>query len=101
MTFRIVYARELEMYMQKEHALVVDLRDTKDFEAGHWPGARNLPEAQAERWGKLLPRKRLVIFYCSHGGSSMQIARDFGRKGYWTATVVGGYPAIKKYLQGT
>ena len=37
------------------------------------------------------------MLVCEHGGSSMQLARELGIKGYMVATVVGGYEGILKY----
>ena len=35
-----------------------------------------------------------VIFYCTHGGSSMKLARYLGNRGFDTATVIGGYLSL-------
>ena len=43
-----------------------------------------------------LPKRRRLILYCDHGGSSMQLARELGQEGYQVSTVVGGYEAMKK-----
>lgn len=49
--------------------LVLDVRSPKEFEAGHIPGAVNLPYDQVdERVGELGPsRDRPVVVYCEHG----------------------------------
>ncbi len=58
-------AREI---LEKGNALFVDARGPKEYEAGHIPGAVNLPsvtpEAQAIRMAKALPQDRRLVVYC-------------------------------------
>ena len=44
-----------------------------------------------------LDASQSVIFYCTHGGSSMKLARYLGNRGFDTATVIGGYNAMCGY----
>lgn len=99
MTFQIVYPKNLEQIRRKTRAIVVDLRENQTFLKEHYPGAVNYPYEEAEDFQKYLSRNRLYIFYCEHGGSSMQLARQLGLLGYRTATVIGGYHAIKKVVE--
>ncbi len=99
MNFDIVYPRNLDQYLAKENGILIDVRSREEYMEGHWCGARNFPYEDVDRWEKMLPGKRRLVFYCSHGGGSMQLARRFGMQGYRTATVIGGYPAMMKYLQ--
>jgi len=48
---------------------------------------------------KVLQKKRPIILYCQHGGSSMQLARTLGRAGYEVGTVIGGYVAMRQYKE--
>ena len=97
MTFDTVYARELAMYVRENDAVVIDIRPPKNYEKCHWPEAINLPFDFTDDYEPLLDKNRYVVFYCEHGGSSMQLARELGIKGYMVATVVGGYEGILKY----
>lgn len=101
MNFQVIYPKDIAGLMQKEHALLLDIRPREEFARGHWQGARNCPYENVERWEKTLPGKRLVILYCEHGGSSMQLARKLGMEGYRVASVVGGYRAMSSYEQST
>ena len=96
MDFQIVYASQLEQVLRESRGLLIDIRESEDYNAGHWPGAINYPYEMFESNNLRLPRNRKMIFYCEHGGGSMQIARKLGREGYRVATVVGGYEALKK-----
>ena len=97
MTFDTVYARELAMYVRENDAVVIDIRPPKNYEKCHWPEAINLPFDFTDDYEPLLDKNRYVVFYCEHGGSSMQLARYMGRRGYKTATVIGGFEAMKKF----
>lgn len=96
MDFQIVYASELTRVLRESRGILIDIRDPKEYRAGHWPGAVNYPYELFESGNLRLPRTRKLILYCEHGGGRMQIARMLGREGYRVATVVGGYEALKK-----
>lgn len=96
MNFQVIYARDLAQIQKEKKALVVDIRPREWYEKEHWPKALNLDETNMD-FTKVLSKKRLVIFYCQHGGGSMQLARKLGLKGFQTGTVVGGYDAMKKF----
>ena len=96
MNFQVIYARDLERIQREQRALVVDIRPKEWYEKGHWPGAVNYTEGDTE-FTNVLHKKRLVIYYCQHGGGSMQLARKLGLKGFQTGTVVGGYETMKKF----
>lgn len=97
MTFSIVYAKDIERLRVERRAILVDIRSKKDYREGHWEGAINYPENGVEDYTKVLGKRRPIILYCQHGGSSMQLARALGRSGYDVGSVVGGYEAMKKY----
>jgi thiosulfate sulfurtransferase len=101
MNFQVIYPKDVETVVKKEHAILLDLRPREIYEREHWPGAGNYPFETAEQWERLLPKKRLVILYCQHGGSSMQLASRLGGQGYRMASVVGGYEAMKKYAKSS
>lgn len=96
MNFQVIYARDLARIQWEQRALVVDIRPKEWYEKGHWPEAVNYVEGEVD-FTKVLNKKRLVIFYCQHGGGSMQMARKLGLKGFQTGTVVGGYETMKKF----
>ncbi len=101
MNFEVIYPKDVEETLRREHAILLDIRTEEEYREDHWPGADNFPYSKAENWEYKLPYKRLVILYCEHGASSMQLARRLGMKGYRTASVVGGYEAMKKYQKIT
>ena len=94
--FELIYASQLRAKQRESRALVIDIRDRKEYESEHWPGAVSYPDDQLERGTARLPKNRKLILYCDHGGGSMQMARMLGEQGYHVASVVGGYEAMKK-----
>ena len=96
MTFEIIYPKDIEQVRIKKRAILVDVRSREAYRKGHWEGAINYPEEEVKDFSRVLGRKRMIILYCQHGGSSMQLARELGQKGYSVGTVVGGYDAMRK-----
>ena len=97
MTFGIVYPKDIETLRGKKRAILIDIRSRGKYREGHWEGAINYPEEEIEDYTRILTKKRPVIVYCQHGGSSMQLARLLGRNGYEVGTVIGGYESMKAY----
>ena len=87
--FAVISLRQLEQMLdQGQELLLVDLRPGYAYEESHLYGAVNIPygcldEDILQMYGKLP-----VVFYCEHGGKSMQAAREFGRLG-WRAARIG------------
>lgn len=100
MTFAVVYPKDIERLRIERRAIIIDIRSRDAYREGHWEGAINYPEEDVEDYTKVLLRRRPLILYCQHGGSSMQLARFLGRNAYDVGSVVGGYEAMKKYKEG-
>lgn len=74
---------EAVQLINRKDALVIDLRDTGEFEAGHIAGARHVPEKQlSERLKELEKFKdRALIVVCRSGtrsGAAVQALRGNG-----------------------
>lgn len=69
---RSISAQELVHLVNREDALVVDIRDRKEFEAGHIVDAKNIPfSALDSRIDELEPwRDRPVVIACKIGQHS-------------------------------
>lgn len=87
---------EATQMINREDAVVLDVRDTAEFSAGHLPGARNMPLASLEaRAGELDKLKaKPVIVLCADGSRASKAATALRARGF--ARVVnlsGGLPA--------
>jgi len=83
---------EMTRLINREHAMVVDLRSAEDFKAGHILNAVNIPEAElADRKKELEKAKgKPVILYCQSGTASMRLARQLKAEGFERACSLSG-----------
>ena len=85
--------------INRQDALVLDVRDAGDYGAGHILGAKNVPLARIdEGGGELAKRKdRPVIVYDEDGERSAKAAAALKRQGYTqVANLSGGLGAWRQ-----
>ena len=71
----------------------VDVRNSSEFDAGHLPGAVNVPLGRlAERLGEL-PRDRTLVVHCQTGARSVVAASLLKARGFDVAHLAGDYAA--------
>lgn len=63
-------------------AQLIDVREAKDFEAGHILGARNIPYSQFRTRHKEIRSDLPAYFYDQNGGKSSRAALMLRKKGY-------------------
>ena len=63
-------------------AQLIDLREPKEFEAGHILGARNIPMTQLSQRHKEIRPDLPVYLYCQNTGRSARAALMLKKKGY-------------------
>lgn len=63
-------------------AQLIDLREPKEFEAGHILGARNIPLTQFKTRHKEIRPDLPVYLYCQNSGRSARAALQLKKKGY-------------------
>lgn len=61
---------------------LIDVREVKDFEAGHILGARNIPYSQFRQRHKEIRPDLPVYLYDQNGGKSARAAMILKKKGY-------------------
>ena len=73
-------------------ALLIDLRDKRDYDAGHLPGARNLSVSEIlEKTAK----DQEILLYCYHGIRSYRAWITLRTRGYKNARSLGGLDQYK------
>jgi rhodanese-related sulfurtransferase len=72
-------------------AVLVDVREADEYDAGHIAGARNLPLSVLRQRYRELPRDRPLTLYCGVGQRAYYAARFLGLNGYRAANLSGGY----------
>ena len=63
-------------------AQLIDVREAKDFEAGHILGARNIPYSQFRTRHKEIRSDLPAYFYDQNGGKSARASLMLKKKGY-------------------
>lgn len=73
-------------------ALLLDVRDSKDYEAGHIIEARNIPAVEVASRAESLKKfkEKPVIVYCDGGFTSAGAARTLRAAGFNKVVTLGG-----------
>lgn len=71
-------------------ALLVDVREQHEWDAGHADGAIHLPLSELEGRVGELPAGRRVVLICRSGARSMNAAKFLGQHGHDTVNLAGG-----------
>jgi len=67
--YRIVSLVQFKRLLQEHRGILIDARESEDYQRGHIKGARSIPDLEADKhFGELapLPRDTLVLIYCSN-----------------------------------
>jgi rhodanese-related sulfurtransferase len=62
--FRTLTPSEVQERLQRDEALLLDVRPMVEYEAAHIPGAVSIPYDELERRQAELPASKLIIAYC-------------------------------------
>ena len=90
--FKALRPAELTVLMNRENALVVDLRPSADFGKGHIPGSKNVlmsqfdPESKQLTAAKALP----VVLVCKTGSTAGDAAKRLKKAGFENVFVLDG-----------
>ena len=72
------------LLMNREDALVVDVREASEWSAGHIANARHIPAGQLDKRMTELEKfkGRTVIVLCQSGNRSASVCRRLGKSGF-------------------
>jgi rhodanese-related sulfurtransferase len=88
-----VSAAQATQLINREDALVVDVRDPGEYGAGHILGAKNLPLSRIDTGGSEIAAKRKdkpVIVYCDTGNRSSKAASALKNQGFARVVSLSG-----------
>ena len=71
MGFGIIPAGKLYFYAKLADYVIIDLRDEMAYRENHIPGALNMPYRIFMSDYKMLPKNKIYVLYCEHGGTSL------------------------------
>lgn len=97
--FKALRPAELTALVNREHALVVDLRPVADFEKGHIPGSKNVQLSQFDPENKQLAAARSlpVVLVCKAGQTAGSAAKRLRKAGFERVHILDG--GIAGWLQ--
>jgi len=87
---------QLTQLINRENAIVIDVRDAAEYAKGHIVGARNVPLAQFEkRFGELEKlRSKPLVMHCDTGNRSSKALDILRKNGFEKLyNLSGGYAA--------
>ena len=88
---------ELEARLEAGDVVVLDVRPTAEFEAGHIPGARSVPIGELRRLRSLSKGVEIVAYcrgpYCVYADDAV---RQLRRRGFNAARLEDGFPEWKR-----
>jgi rhodanese-related sulfurtransferase len=76
-----------------EGAVLVDVREQEEWDAGHAPGARHLPMSTISGRADEIPTDRLIVCVCRSGGRSGAVTEALVNGGWKAANLAGGMQA--------
>jgi rhodanese-related sulfurtransferase len=78
--------------------MVLDVRPTAEFEAGHIHGAKSMPITELRRQLRALPKSTEVVAYCRgpYCVYADDAVRELNRKGYRALRLIDGFPEWKR-----
>lgn len=90
--FKGVSPAQLTELINRENALVVDLRGQGDFEKGHIIGSKHLLPSQVDPEGKLLAKAKEtpVVLVCAVGVTASATAQKLVKAGFKKVSVLDG-----------
>jgi len=71
-------------------AVVVDVREPYEREAGHIEGSRHIELERVAAQAATLPRDKTIVFHCRLGARSAMAAQAFKQAGYDAWSMAGG-----------
>jgi rhodanese-related sulfurtransferase len=74
-------------------AILLDVRESREWQAGHAPRARHIPLGQVPRRAGELPKGRAVVTVCRSGARSARAAALLARQGREVFNLAGGMHA--------
>ena len=83
----------LAKYRNDTGAILIDVRETDEYAAGHIPEAVNVPLSEIGSIG--FPKERTLYLYCLRGARSKKAASILKKMGYRSVHSIGGIGGYK------
>lgn len=81
-------------YRETDGAILLDVRTSEEYRAGHIPGSKHIPLQEIGRISAAAVGKDVPLFvYCHSGSRSRQAVEELQRMGYRHVKNIGGISA--------
>ncbi len=87
----------VEEWRHMTDAVLIDVREADEFQAGHIPGAINVPLSRIDTIS--IPKDKQVFVYCLRGTRSRQAAGKMKKMGYTKVKSIGGIVRYKGRIE--
>lgn len=87
-----ITVEELEQ-IEKDKAVILDIRDSEDFNRGRVDGAVNVPLSDVEDYVTGMDKSNTLYVMCHTGDKSMDVVESLTDAGFCAVNVAGGYRA--------
>jgi rhodanese-related sulfurtransferase len=88
-----ISVQDAKALLDSGEAVLVDVREPHEWEAGRIPGARHVELERLASQADTIPRDRRVIFNCRLGVRSAMATQAFRAEGYDALSMAGGIQA--------
>lgn len=88
-----VTSAQVQGWLNDTNYIIVDVRETFEFDRGHIPGAKHIPLGQMPKRIKEIDRSKNIVVVCASGGRSSNAARYLSEEGYNVSNLMGGMMA--------
>src|SRR5437016_4996816 len=94
----VVDRTELAARLKRREIVVLDVRPTAEYAAGHIAGARSMPITELRRQLRALPKDSEVVAYCRgpYCVYADDAVRELNRKGFRARRLIDGFPEWKR-----
>jgi rhodanese-related sulfurtransferase len=88
-----ISAQEADALLRSGEAVLVDVREPHEWDAGRIPGARHVELEHLASQADTIPKEARVIFQCRLGVRSAMATKAFRAAGYDAVSMAGGIQA--------
>ncbi|MBO5769703.1 MAG: rhodanese-like domain-containing protein [Spirochaetales bacterium] len=82
-------------YLERENALLIDVRNEDEYNAGHIPGSKNIPLLKISKLSALADRSTPIYTYCLSGTRSSHAQVELCKMGFHEVYNIGGFGSYK------
>jgi rhodanese-related sulfurtransferase/DNA-binding transcriptional ArsR family regulator len=94
----VIGREELAARLRRRQVLVLDVRPSAEFAAGHIGGARSVPITELRRHLRALPKDAEIVAYCRgpYCVYAHDAVRELNRRGFRARRLIDGFPEWKR-----